>query len=424
MDILEQAFSLLESKYLCHHCLGRQFAMLAQGITNEVRGKSIKLLLLMERYKSFLSGSTTNLHLYHSQTRSLSLKREDKCYLCEDQFDNIEEFSRLINDKMSEYEYNSFLIGISLPPIVEEKEDEMRSKFKLSWGESIRSEFSRELGKKIVEVTGKTVDHKRPDLQVIINPFTRHINIKANSLYIGGRYKKLVGGIPQFNQLCWKCKGEGCVECNGTGKLFLQSIEEIMSGPIIKATEGTDTKLHTTSWENIGSRVLGVGSPFILEVKNPIKRFVDLDKFAEDVNIHSEKRLEISYLSLVTKKFVKNLKMKGEYEKLYRAIIEFEQSISDDLLKMMEKNLSNITIKQTNQSRKGRKKILHSVSIKRLGINIVEMMIKSQGGINIEGFITGEKVRTSPNIGEIVGIPIKCFSYDIIGIPKRLFIDE
>lgn len=424
MEIMELAFSLLESRYLCYHCLGRQFAMLAQGITNEERGKSITLLLLMERYESFLSGTMPNLHLYHSQTRGLDFKREDKCYLCEGLFDNIEGFSRLIIDKMSEYEYNSFLIGISLPPIVEEKEDEMRSKFKLSWGESVKSEFSRELGKKIVDVTGKAVDHKRPDLQVIINPFTRHINIKSNSLYIGGRYKKLVGGIPQFNRLCWKCKGEGCIECNRTGKLFLQSIEEMMSEPIIKATEGTDAKLHTSSWENIESRVLGVGRPFILEVKNPIKRFVDLDKFAEDVNIQSEKRLEISDLSLVTKKFVKILKMKGDDEKLYRTIVEFEQNISDDLLKIMEKNLSNITIKQTNQSRKGRKKILHSVKIKRLGINIVEMLIKSKGGINIEGFITGEKVRTSPNIEEIVGIPIKCFSYDIIGIPKRLFIDE
>ena len=173
MDILEQAFSLLESRYLCHHCLGRQFAMLAQGITNKERGKSITLLLLMERYKSSFSGSMLNLHLYHSHKRGQGFKIEDKCYLCEDQFDNIEEFSRLINDKMSEYEYNSFLIGISLPPIVEEKEDEMRSKFKLSWGESVKSEFSRELGKKIVDVTEKAVDHKRPDLQVIINPFTR-----------------------------------------------------------------------------------------------------------------------------------------------------------------------------------------------------------------------------------------------------------
>jgi tRNA pseudouridine synthase 10 len=403
--------------------------MLAQGITNKERGKGITLLLLMERHKSFLNEDILNLSRLNpkqssSQTSRLGFTKEERCYLCEDRFDNIDDLSRLIIDKMSEYEYNSFLIGVSLPPKVEEKEDEMRSKFKLSWGESIKSEFSRELGKKVVDVTGKVVNHKRPDLQVIINPFTCHIHIKANSLYVGGRYKKLVGGIPQFNRFCWKCNGEGCIECNGTGKLFLQSIEEMMSEPIIKATEGTDVILHTSSWEKIESRVLGVGRPFILEVKNPIKRFVDLDKFEEDVNIHSKKRIEISDLSFVTKKFVKILKIKGDDEKLFKAIVEFEQNISDDELKKIEKNLNNIIIKQTYQSRKSRKKVLHSVNIKRLGLNLVEMLIKSQGGLNIEGFITGEKVRTSPNIREIVGIPIKCFSYDIIGIPKRLFSDE
>jgi tRNA U54 and U55 pseudouridine synthase Pus10 len=50
--------------------------------------------------------------------------------------------------KLSEYEYDSFLVGIKANPDIENREDELRSRFEIRWGESIRNEYSREIGKK------------------------------------------------------------------------------------------------------------------------------------------------------------------------------------------------------------------------------------------------------------------------------------
>ncbi len=56
METLKIAQTLLENRALCDYCLGRQFALLAHGLTNKERGGASKLLLIAEGHRLVLHG--------------------------------------------------------------------------------------------------------------------------------------------------------------------------------------------------------------------------------------------------------------------------------------------------------------------------------------------------------------------------------
>ena len=58
MSVSEIAYSLLEAKPLCDNCFGRQFALLGHGLTNQERGKAIKLFLTFEGHRLVSEGDT------------------------------------------------------------------------------------------------------------------------------------------------------------------------------------------------------------------------------------------------------------------------------------------------------------------------------------------------------------------------------
>ena len=120
-----------------------------------------------------------------------------------------------------------------------EAEDGLRGRYGIPWGESIKGEFTREVGKIISRLTGKPVNFKAPELLVTISPYSdgRKVSVKASPIFIEGRYRKLVAGIPQSRWLCSRCRGEGCPECNWTGRRYQESVEEIIEGPLLEQAE-------------------------------------------------------------------------------------------------------------------------------------------------------------------------------------------
>ncbi|MCJ7646841.1 tRNA pseudouridine(54/55) synthase Pus10, partial [bacterium] len=261
LRIIEIINSLLKDYAFCDNCLGRQFAILGHGLTNEERGRALKLTCLIEG--SRLEGEEKNKgrEVIHSlaingfsQIASETLnswgfkieKQKKVCFLCNGVFSHIEEFAEYATKKLLKYEYNSFLVGIKCDANIEDREDELRSKFGIKWGESIRNELSREIGKRIVAITKKNVDLRRPDIVIIINPFKKSIGLEINSLFLAARYKKLVRGVSQSKWFCGECRGKGCQRCNMTGKMYPDSVEELIGTPVLEATKGDCAKLHAS----------------------------------------------------------------------------------------------------------------------------------------------------------------------------------
>ena len=444
MSVLDIAYSLLSAKPLCDNCLGRQFALLGHSLTNRERGKAIKLFLLLEGHRlvseegtkglsmlKALANNGVSFELVNQILTSLDVEIENqlkKCHLCEGRFEHLDELSEHIVEELSTYEYSSFLIGVRLPLYVEEKEDEMRAEFDIKWGENIRGEFSRELGKIITKLTGIEADFHRPDILVIVDPYENQLKIHINSVFIKGRYTKLVRGIPQSRWLCQECQGRGCSHCSDTGKKYPESVEELISELILKATKGVSEKFHAAGREDIDARVLGKGRPFIVEVLEPKIRTPQLDVLRRDINSHASGKVEVSELSFSSKASVQRMKASGQSEKSYRALIEFDEDIPEEKLKELENTLNGAIIMQSTPLRvmhrradRVREKHIYKLKLRQLEPTKAELYIRCQGGLYVKELISGDRGRTDPSISGLSETSTKCLELDVLEVSLKEF---
>ncbi len=437
MEILEKAQKMLDKHPLCNHCLGRQFALLGYGLDNQKRGETLKLVLTMRGNQLALSKQKSGIALlktlavngsFDMATEILKKMRKKpsekrQCYLCEGRFNSIHKLVNSALKELDNYEFSSFLVGIELPTEAEEKEDEFKAEFEVKHGESMRNEFSREMGKEISGMTKKTVDHKRPDIVVLVNPFSGQVHPQVNPLFVAGRYRKLVRGIPQSRWLCVKCRGEGCQRCNWTGKMYPESVEEIIGEPTREVAEGGAIAFHGAGREDIDARMLGRGRPFVIEIKKPKKRFIDLQSLAQTVNEKAKGKVEVSNLRFATKDTMRKLKKTEAAQKLYKVIVELDKTVSKEKLAELAKTLTNTVIRQQTPKRvlhrradRVREKYIYKAKVKRLKPNKIEMRIQCQGGLYIKELITGDDGRTSPNVTEILNVQAKPLELDVLNV--------
>ncbi len=437
MEILEKALRMLEKYPLCDSCLGRQFAFLGYGLSNEERGRSLKLLLTMEAHRLILEKKSEGFHIlkvlaenggFSIAARILkkagrTIGEEKECYLCKGIFKSLQELTDEVIRKLQNYEYNTFLVGVELPTDIEEREDEFKAEFGVSYSENMRNEFSREIGKKIVEATGKTVNHKKPEIVVLLNPFTKHIRFQANPLYIAGRYRKLVRGIPQAKWICTKCMGRGCEKCGWTGKIYPESVEELITKPILEETKGESASFHCAGREDVDARMLGDGRPFVVEIKKPRKRFINLERLAEIINKEAEGKVEVLNLKFVDKKFVRDIKKHEAARKLYRVIIKLDRELKPEELKKLQEALTDVTVLQQTPRRVLhrradliRAKHIYKVEARKIAPNQIEMEILCQGGLYIKELVTGDNGRTNPNVAGILKAEAKPIELDVLKV--------
>jgi len=440
MDILQTALKMLEKHPLCDHCLGRQFALLGHGIENDQRGEAIKLVLALESHVLALSDKrkgvstlrvlatngfceTAREILQEMEKPNAADGRPTECFLCADRFVAEDDLVKMALQLLEDFEYNTFLVGTELPVPVAEREDEFKAEFEVSHGENMRNEFGRVIGKEIAQRTGKTVEFGRPEIVVLVNPFRGQVGLQVNPLFVAGRYRKLVRGIPQSKWFCSSCRGKGCKECNWTGKMYLESVQEIVEGPFLEATGGLKASFHASGREDIDARMLGNGRPFVIEVTRPRKRFLDLGKLEEEVNAVGRGKVEVSDLRFGDKNVVRRLKRGESTQKEYRLLIEFDNKVSAKDLQLLEERLRNAMIKQRTPVRvlhrradMTREKYIYEVDVKKLSPKKAEMKIRCQGGLYVKELVTGDEGRTVPSVSEILNNKAKPMKLDVLSV--------
>jgi tRNA pseudouridine synthase 10 len=440
MSILEKTLKMLEEHPLCDHCLGRQFAMLGHSIENDERGKAIKLVLTLTAHELALSKKREGIKILEmlatngfSKTAEEMLRKMKKripskglsktCFLCKNKFKNLDDLAEKPLKKLAGYEYNSFLVGIELPVSVEEREDEFKAEFNVSYGENMRNEFGRAVGKKIVERSGKIVDYMKPEIVVLVNPFTVEISLQINPLYVAGYYKKLVRGIPQSKWFCSNCRGKGCEKCNWTGKMYPESVEELIAKPFLDLTSAVKASFHASGREDIDARMLGKGRPFVIELTEPKKRFLNLKELERFVNAYAKGKVEISNLAFADKTVVRKLKKAESAQKEYYMLIEFENKITIKDLQLLEEKLTDVMIKQKTPLRVlhrradlTREKYIYEVKVKKLSPKKAEMKVRCQGGLYVKELVTGDEGRTIPNVSEILKNKAKPIKLDVLNV--------
>ncbi|MCX8169506.1 MAG: tRNA pseudouridine(54/55) synthase Pus10, partial [Candidatus Methanomethyliaceae archaeon] len=426
--IMDLVKNMLIKYPLCDSCLGRQFGGLLRGITNRERGRALKLALALEGHLKFLKEGNDELLRALAKNgnlqfaiKLLDLTNEDfKCYICEGIMENIENIAKEVIKALNNYEFTNFLIGIRVSGDIAEREDKLRSEFGIEYGESIRMECSREIGKEVSKFTGKNVEFKNPDIVVIVSIPSLNINVNPMPIYIFGRYRKLIRGIPQSKWYCSRCWGKGCEKCNWTGKKYPTSIEELIIEPILMATGGKRAKFHGAGREDIDAIVLGNGRPFIVEIKEPKKRAIDLKSLEETINKNAEGKVEVFELKYSNRKTVKRIKERSKIaEKTYRALVEVGREIPSEELEKLEKSFNSCNIYQYTPTRvlhrradKLRIKKVYEMKVRKISDRMIELIVKCQGGLYVKELISGDNGRTRPSVAEILGTEAKCIELD------------
>lgn len=444
---METAKEILKKIPLCDNCLGRQFGLLGYGLDNKTRGNSIKNVLILESYKNYMNDKTSESDL--KQLKDLAIngmsefarnslvklgigveKPDKKCYLCEGIFK--EEFLSDLTLKAikatENLDFKNFLVGSIVKNELIEREDAFRAKYNISWGEALKGELNRVIGIKIKEKINKDPNFAAPEIVILVKPNENTVEININPLFISGKYCKLRRDIPQTKWLCRNCNGEGCEECGGTGKRYETSVQELITEKILEKTNGIESKFHGAGREDIDALMLGTGREFVIEIKEPKKRRLDLKKLEEEINEYAKGKIKVADLNISDKEKVRKIKAFAQIsEKTYKAIVELENTIPRSKLDEVEEYFTGITIKQRTPQRvlhrradKVRIKKIYSLKMNINAKNILELIIKTQGGTYIKELISGDDGRTKPNISELLNVPLVCKSLDVLSVEEKL----
>ncbi len=167
--------------------------------------------------------------------------------------------------------------------------------------------------------------------------------------------------------------------------------------------------------------MLGKGRPFILELKNPKKREINLKDLEERIN-KNNKKIGVNNLKFSNKKEIKKIKSKN-YKKEYLIEIECDKNIDIEKLKKAAQSLRGKIINQYTPTRVARRranlyrnKKIYNIEIKSVVKKVATLKIESQSGTYIKELITGDNGKTKPNISECYGFPCSVKKLDVISI--------
>lgn len=422
--------AVLEHK-LCDSCLGRLFGMLGYNLSNAERGWTLKALLLMEAYNNLRVETDTvmltalaasGFKPAEAALKKLGLTKieEAYCYLCEGLVSRLSELSMMCVKAGEEYEYETFQVGCNIPKNLLEREEKLWLNLGLASSESIRSEITREIGKRIEGLAGKKYSLKDPDIIFLVDVEKWRVTVIPRPIYIYGRYRKLVRGLPQSP---WLYQPDSRV-------LYPTSIEELITKPLVRITSAKEAKLHAAGREDLDVRTLGSGRPFVVEIRSPKIRRINLEEVQRMINEEAEGLVEIEDLKYVDRRIVPKLKAYAEIaRKTYIARVKLGREVSESDLRGLEKAFRGAIIQQRTPSRvlgrridKVRKKVVHEVKAKALEPRLLEMEITCQGGLYVKELIHGDEGRTRPSVAEILGTSVEVESLDVVWIEEPAII--
>ena len=409
-EILNKAAELINftNGKICNHCLGRKFSDCVEGNGNEERGIKIRQALKLESYN------------------------DKECEICHNIFKYIEDdVLDLVNEKIDflKVEFDTFVVGCKLPKEIIEKDQEISDEFDFDV-EIIKKEINRETGKLLEANLNQNVDFDGEDVLVMVdfrrmfkenieNPIK--VRLQINPIFIEGRYRKLVRGIPQTKWPCTKCKGKGCEECNFTGKQYPESVEELLSEVVLKHTNGYEAKFHGAGREDIDVRMLGTGRPFVLEIKEPKIRKIDLEKIAEEVAVSAKGKTEYLNLKFSERKRKAEIKVSSpDTYKVYRALVKCEDDIKEEDLEKLQtlhmiQQRTPIRVSH-RRADKIREKEVKNIESKFIDSKTFEMIIKTEGGLYIKELISSDEGRSNPSVSEVLGTQAICAELDVIEV--------
>ncbi len=386
---------ILGAKPLCLRCAGRLFARVGTGLTNEERGRKV--------------------------LPSLGLDDAGKdCWLCQGLIGEIPKFADLVMKSLSTLEFETFLVGCRIDPDVLDREEMLWAEAELRTYEPLKAEVNREIGKIVEARLGKRVEFSNPTVTAVVDTMLDHVDLQVSPLFLYGRYRKLIRGIPQTKWLCRTCRGVGCERCDDTGKMYETSVEEIVAEEAMKQSEGDGHSFHGMGREDIDARMLGRGRPFVLEVARPRRRTLDLKAIARRVN----RTGMVEVLDLRPSSRAEVVSIKGRVcEKSYRLLVKLGRGMSLQKLKEAVEALKASKIVQRTPTRVVHRRTdiervrwIPQAEVTALSGDVLELRLRAEAGTYLKELIHGDEGRTRPSLAELLGASAEVVELDVLEI--------
>lgn len=403
MEIKDKSVELLKitNGNICTNCFGRLFSNIVEGSSNKERGEYLRKIL---------------------EESSQNILKDSKCVICNDLLKDLDKTIEQAVEYLEreEIQFDSFLVGCKVDSEVIEREEKIQTQLDLK-AENIKKEINREVGKELSLRLSKDVEFNNPNIVLNVDLKNSVFGLQINPIFIESRYRKLVRGIPQTKWPCSKCKGRGCESCNFTGKMYPETVEELISEVAIKTSNGSGAKFHGAGREDIDVRMLGNGRTFVLEIKEPKIRKIDLKNLVNDINEHASGRVEISEMKYVPKSRRAEIKESSrDTYKVYRAIVELDEEVEEDLLDSLG---SLKTIKQRTPIRvshrradKIRTREIRDLVYTKLDNKTLELVIECEGGLYIKELISSDENRSNPSVAGVLKTGARCVELDVLEV--------
>jgi len=383
---------------LCDACLGRLIGGGRGSISAAERGRAAR------------------------EVAGFALTSPESCTSCDGLSAEYDALAAAVVDALRDHEYASFLIGCTIDEALARRDAELAAQLGFGGALPLKQDVTREVGMRVERATGKPVDFKDPDIAAVVDARFNTVRLQLKSAYFSGRYRKLARGVPQTRWPCRFCQGRGCKRCAGTGKMYPDSVEEYIARPLIEALGGEDHALHGAGREDIDALMLGEGRPFVVEIRRPRKRSVDLPAMEAMIRARSEGRVEVSCLAPCAKEAVAALKS-SDWRKTYRVLVALEKDIKDDQIYHACAKLTGTVVSQQTPTRVvhrradiPRKRTVERVEVKgRHGLS-VELLVTGESGLYIKELIHGDEGRTEPNLSKLLGVHCEVRELDVVQI--------
>lgn len=290
------AAGLLGRYGVCDHCLGRLFARrlglssytrLGRRLRREADGARHAPKNTYDAGRAGGNGSGrlgvgSRAHGYGSGPDERTGK---KCYICRGLCDRIPELARLAVSASEGYEFGTFSVGSVVKPSILDRDDRVRSAYRLQGADSVKTGLTREVARRFAKATCSAHERDAPEISVTVQPAECYCEVRPKPVAVYGRYTKHTRGIPQKQDRCKSCLGRGCYACELHGISGHGSVEGQISAFLFGVLGGTTAGFTWVGGEDKGSLVRGRGRPFFARIQRPRRRHIQQEEDGQGIRL-------------------------------------------------------------------------------------------------------------------------------------------
>lgn len=212
--------------------------------------------------------------------------------------------------------------------------------------------------------------------------------------------------------------------------MYPESVEGLIGGPLLKEFNGEEMVLHGCGREDIDARMLGSGRPFVIEIKEPRRRNVDLRIAESKVNEENRGKVEVRELRYVKREMVARIK-NAKMDKFYKVEVEFQLPVHEPDVKTALDRLSGSLIEQRTPMRVlhrradlVRKRSVHSARLVSLEGQYAVIEVTCSAGLYIKELISGDEGRTKPSFSELLGVQAEVKELDVLDVDVDIHVED